>query len=409
VNSGYQFAVNVMETSRYKKYNAYAFYDDEEARKVTDEILYLEKDTSVSILNIPRPNIVLIVLESWTADLIESLGGEPGITPEFHELESQGLLFTQFYGTGNRSHEAIASLLGGHPALPYTTFTANPQKFTKMPSMVRLLNEAGYQTSFYYGGQLDYGNLRAYALFNQFDRIIEEKDIDPSVPRGRLGVHDEYLFRLHLDEMSKMAAPFFSVVFTSSSHSPYDYPMDPVITWGGTENSFLNSAYYADRSLGEYMDLARNTEWYENTLFILLADHGHNSYRNWRYESYEYHRIPLLFYGEALRPEWRGAKTDRISDNSSVPKTLLRQLGLSTEAFRWGADLFNPYSPEYAYMVLNNGYAWKSPEGEVVYSFLWSHYYKKEFPEGTSAAQEETFFKKGKSFVQELFREFLAM
>lgn len=409
VNSGYQLAVNIMETSRYEKYNAYAFYEEEEAREVTERILLVEKDTTVSIINTSRPNVVMIVLESWTADLIESLGAEPGITPRFRELEKEGLLFTRFYCTGNRSHEAIASLLGGHPALPYTTFTANPQKFNRMPSMIRVLNEAGYHTSFYYGGVLDYGNLRAYALFNQFDEIIEEKDIDPAVPRGRLGVHDEFLFQVHLDDLAKTDQPFFSLIFTSSSHSPYDFPMEPVISWGGTENPFLNSAYYTDQCLGEYMSAAKKTDWYDNTLFILVADHGHNSYRNWRYESYEFHHIPLLFYGKALREEWRGVKSGRISDNSSVTKTLLKQLGLPAGDFRWSSDLFNPYAPEYAYMVLNNGYAWKTREGEIVYSFLWSHFYKREFPEGTTQAQEETFIREGKSFVQELFREFLAM
>lgn len=273
--------------------------------------------------------------------------------------------------------------------------------------MVKTLNAAGYNTSFYFGGQLDYGNMRAYLLFNQFEKMFEEADIDPSIPRGRLGVHDEYLYRIHIDEMKDAKEPFFSVVFTLSSHSPYDFPMDPVLDWAGPENPFINSAYYADKCLGEYFEMARKQPWFDNTLFIIIADHGHNSYMNWRYESYEYHRIPLFFYGNVLKDEFRGVKSDRISDNSCLTKTILKQLNLPADEFNWGDNLFNPYAPEYAYIVLNDGYTWKSPEGEIVYSMNWNHYYKKDFPEGTTPEKEEAFIRKGESYVQVLFQDFL--
>ncbi len=407
VNSGYHFSVNLLETNRYKDYNAYQFYEQAVAEEIVKTIHHVEKDTTISILKVRSPNIVILLLESWTADIIESLGGDPGITPEFRKLEQEGLLFTEFYCTGNRSHEAVATLFGGHPALPFTTWPENPQKYRKMPSMIRMLNDSGYSSSFYFGGQLDYGNMRAYLLFNQFHHIVEEKDIDPEVPRGRLGVHDEFLFEKHLADAVKFRQPFFSVVFTLSSHSPYDQPMDPVIDRPGTHNPFLNSAYYTDRSLGEYLNHARLEPWYDSTLFIIMADHGHSSPKNWRYESYEYHRIPLLFYGNALKEEFRGVKNSRICDNSSIAKTILRQLELPSVDFPWGSDLFNPYSKEFAYVVLNNGYTWKEPGKEIVFAMQWQHYYKKEFPEGTDPEAQRQFIRKGKAYVQVLFQEFL--
>ena len=409
VNSGYHLAVNMLETNRYKKHGLYGFYDIEEARETVRQILHVEKDTTVSFLNTDRPNIIILLMESWTADLIESLGAEPGITPEFTKLEKDGILFTRFYCSGNRSHEAFATMLGGHPALPYTTFTENPQKFKKMPSMTRILNDEGYHSSFFYGGQLDYGNMRAYALFNQFHYMIEEKTIPSHYPRGRLGVHDEFLYEVFHDRIGEISEPFLSMIFTLSSHSPYDHPMEPVIDWAGTENPFINSAYYSDKALGEFFREARKQPWYPNTLFVIMADHGHNSYRHWRYESYEYHHIPLFFYGEVLKEAWRGTQVNRIADNTSFTKTLLNQLNLPSDEFPWGSDLFNPYSPEFAYVVLNNGYMWKTPEGEVVYSMKWQHFYKKDFPEGTAEQQIEDFIRQGKSYVQVLFQDFLDM
>jgi phosphoglycerol transferase MdoB-like AlkP superfamily enzyme len=407
VNSGYQFGVNLVETSKYKKSNSYQFYDITTARKTTDGILRTEKDTTISILKINRPNIVILLMESWSADLIESLGGNPGITPEFAKLEKQGLLFTQFYTTGNRSHEAMASIFSGYPALPYTTFTAKPEKFKNMPSMIKILDSAGYHTSFYFGGQLDYGNMRAFLLFNQFDKMIEDANIEPSIPRGRLGVPDQYIYPVHINDLKNEKEPFFSVLFTLSSHSPYDIPMAPVIDWAAPENPYINSAFYADKCLGEYFEMARKQPWFDSTLFIIVADHGHNTYKNWRYESYEYHHIPLLFYGNVLKEEFRGMKSDRISDNSCLSKTILRQLNLPADKFKWGEDLFNPYSPQYAYFVLNDSYSWKSPEGEIVYSMKWKDFYKKDFPQGSTPEEQEAFIRKGKSYIQVLFQDFL--
>jgi len=407
VNSGYHLAVNYMESSRYKKSNNYRFYPEENAENAVNKILEVKKDTTAQILKIDRPNIIFLLMESWTADLIESLGAEPGITPEFAEIEKDGLLFTQMYSSGHRSHEGIASLLGGHPALPYTTFTANPAKFDKLPSMVRLLNKAGYHSSFYYGGQLNYGNIRAYLHHHQFEKIVEESDIDPSIPRGRLGVHDEFLYQRHIDDLKSMQEPFFSMLFTLSSHSPYDFPMEPVIDWAGNENKFINSAYYADKCLGDYFRMARQQPWFDNTIFIIIADHSHNSYKNWPLESFEYNRVPLLFAGNALKEEFRGTQNDRIADNSSMTKTILNQLGLPSGEFKWGSDLFNPYAPEFAYVVFNDGYMWKTPKGEVSYSMMWFHYYSKKFPEGTPPEQIESFMRDGKSYVQVLFQEFL--
>jgi phosphoglycerol transferase MdoB-like AlkP superfamily enzyme len=335
------------------------------------------------------------------------MGATPGITPEFAKLEKDGLLFTRFYCSGNRSHEGIASLLGGLPALPYTTFTANPVKFPGLPSMVRIIRKEGYYSSFYYGGQLNYGNLRAYLHYNQIDKIVEESDIDLSIPRGRLGVHDEFMYKKHIEDLNKMTEPCFSVLFKRSSHSPYDYPMEPVIEWAGNENKFINSAYYADKCLGEYFRMASQQPWYENTIFIIVSDHGHNSYKNWRYESFEYHHIPLLFYGKALKDDFKGAKSDRIGDNSSLPKTILKQLNLPAEEFTWGYNLFNPYSKQFAYVVLNDGYMWKTTKGEIVYSMMWKYYYTKKFPEGTSQTAIDSFTREGKSYVEFLFQDFL--
>ena len=252
-----------------------------------------------------------------------------------------------------------------------------------------------------------YGNIKAYILYTGFQRILEEKDIDPSIPRGRLGVHDEYLYAIHAKDMMTEPQPFFSVVFSLSSHSPYDEPMDQVIDWGGNENPFVNSAYYTDRSLGQYFDKVRKEPWYKNTLFIIVADHSHNSYRNWPLESFEYHKIPFLLYGDVIKDEFRGKKIDRISSNTDITTTLLKQLGYDASAFNWSLDLFNPYSSQIAFFEMNDGVGFKSLDGEFGYNVSTKYYYFKKFTHPEDTVSQNRLLRQGRSYIEVLFQDFL--
>lgn len=156
--------------------------------------------------------------------MIESLGGDPSITPNFREMEAEGLLFTNFYASANRSQQAIASIYGGLPGLPVTTITNHPEKYHALPSLIKPLDSIGYYSSFYFGGELYYGNILSYLRYNKFDKIVEAKDIHENFKRGKLGIHDTDMLPWYVHELSKHPRPFFSTVFTVSTHSPYDYP-----------------------------------------------------------------------------------------------------------------------------------------------------------------------------------------
>jgi phosphoglycerol transferase MdoB-like AlkP superfamily enzyme len=402
VNSGYQFAFSTLENYRFMHRNPYDFYDDDVARAIVRDINYTVKDTTINILRISRPNIVIILLESWSADLVHSLNGEAGITPEFEKLIGQGILFDSFYASGNRSEQAMSSIFGGFPATPITAITHNLDKVTKLPSMIELLKDAGYYTSFYFGGHLMYGGIKSYLRIAGFEKMMEIYDYPRSIPRGKLGIHDEYILNHHLGEMENMPQPFLSVVFTLSSHSPYDQPMENVLDWGGSENNYINSAYYSDRSLGEYFEKASQAAWYDSTLFIILADHSHNSYRHWPVHSPNYRHIPLLLYGNAIRPEFRGSRVSRLSSQPDIPLTLLKQLDIDTELFTWSRDLFNPYSPEFVFYETNNGLGWIRPYGY----FVWDKsigFINLEAPEN----RKDSLVREGKAYLQVLFRDFI--
>lgn len=403
VNPAYNLMVSTLDAQSFSKENLFKSMPDELAKQLVDELHQTDCDSTISILKIKKPNIVVLLLESWSADLIESLGGEPGITPNFKNLEEEALLFTNFYASANRSQQAIGSLFAGMPGLPITTITNHPEKYGALPSMIRLLNDEGFHTSFYFGGQLIYGNILSYLIYNEFDLIVEGKDVPKEFPRGKLGVHDSFLLPWYARQLNDLPEPFFSTVFTLSSHSPYDFPMEHVIQWPKLEKDFINSAHYSDQALGDFFAMAKQQPWYEHTLFLILADHSHNTYRNHPIETFEYRKIPLLITGPALKDSLRGKHFDLISGNTDVPATLMAQLGMDYHEFFWSKNLMNKCYRPFAYFETNEGLGFKTPEGHFVWNKKLDVYYQKSLP----PEKEEQIINQGKAYLQVWFEEFL--
>lgn len=406
INSGYSLMISTLENYEFKDANPFEFYDPQEAIERVKQLHKVDKDTTIYILNTNRPNIVILLLESWSADLIYSLSGTEGITPQFHKLENEGVLFTNFYASGNRSEQAMSAIFGGFPSTPITAITHNLDKILKLPSLTKTLEKEGYSTSFYFGGQLMYGGINSFISVNGFDVIKEESDINDELPRGKLGIHDEYMLDEQLKDLKTEQQPFFSVLFTVSTHSPYDQPMDDVISWaeGDSQNDFLNSAYYTDKSLGEYFEKARKQPWYSNTLFILVADHSHTTYKNWSVDSKEYRQIPLLLYGDVIKDEFQGVKIDKIGSQTDIGVTLLSQLRIGHEDFFWSRNLFNPTTPNFAYYEATDGGGWVTPNGYFVYKkVIDGHPIMHIEPQ-----LKDSIIMDGQSYLQEVFRQFMS-
>lgn len=369
VNPAYYLVENILNSKKVESRAHFNYMDFESAKNKIEKLHETSCDSTMSILKIERPNIIIVLLESWSADLIESLGGEPGITPNFHELEKEGLLFTNIYANANRSQQAIASLFGGLPGLPVTTITNHPDKYYALPSLVKKMDSIGYHTSFYFGGELNYGNILSYLRYNEFDDIIEAKDINEGFKKGKLGYHDTDIMPWYVEQLADYKQPFFSTLFTQSTHSPYDYPkIFDEIEWPQIEKQYVNSGYYTDIAIKMFMDRAKQQTWYDSTLFIFVADHSHTSYKNHRIDSFDHHKIPMLIYGEPLNDSLKGKKFDKICGNTDLPAMILAQLGQDYEEFFWSKDVFNECYKPFAFFELNHGLGWKTPEGEFVYS-----------------------------------------
>ena len=405
MNSGFNIFVSLYENWSLKGKNPFQSFPQDEAIEIVERIYEPRGDSTLQVLTTTRPNIVLIMLESWSADLIESLGGKPGITPGFRKLEKNGILFTNIYSAGTRSEQGMASIFSGFPAHPISSITVQPDKFQGLPTLTGKLEEEGYSTSFYFGGQLIYGNIKSYIMYNGFDRIIEISDFDDDVPQGKLGVHDEFVFERQLEEVSNDPQPFFSSVFTMSTHSPFDMPLPELkVDWGGHVNMYLNSAWYTDSCLYAYIQQAKSKSWYDSTLFIIVADHSHHAYYNWGYHSKEYHHIPLLFFGNVIKPEYRDVKVDKLGSQVDIVSTLFSQLQLSDFPFQWSKNLLSPETPEFAYVAFEEGIGWIRPNASFFWDKKINHFYTKDIPD---SLDQQKIIREGKAFLQMVFKQYM--
>lgn len=402
-NSVFNLYISYHENKRAMNENPFNEVSNELAIKNVKEIYHTPKDSCTKVLNEPKPNIVLVILESWSSDLIFTPKNEKTVTPRFHELMNEGLYFDNIYASGPRSEQGMASIFSGFPAHPISSITVQPDKYNKLPSIIKDFKELGYHSSFYFGGQLIYGNIKSYIISNQFDRIKEVYDFETDVAQGKLGIHDEFTLQEMLEDLNKDKEPFFSSIFTISTHSPYDQPMEEKISWGGKNQKYLNSAYYTDYSLGKFIDEAKKQEWYDNTLFIFVADHSHHTYKKYPMQNIEYQKIPLLLYGNVIDSAFRGKTNSHLGIQTDIASTLLSQLSMNAEDYPWSKNLLNPYSPQFAYSSYEEGFSWKRPIGGVSYEkrFDRVHYF-----EGAEHAKDSLLLE-GRSYLQVLFQEYL--
>jgi phosphoglycerol transferase MdoB-like AlkP superfamily enzyme len=390
-----------MDFGSLEKNNPFVFMDSQTADEVVRKLRETSKDTTISLLDRKDINIVVILLESWTADVMESISGSSEIAPYFNFLSKNGLLFTNFYSTGHRSQQAICSMLSGFPSVPNYDITDNHSKYKHLPSLVDVLKQSGYYTSFYFGGNLDYGNIRSFLLHSNFDEIIEGKNIERKIPRGKLGIHDQYMFDYQLNKLDKLQEPFFNVLFTVSSHSPYDQPkIVEELDWDTKELKYLNSIKYTDYCLGQYFEKAKNKSWYDNTLFILISDHSHPSHIERSYYERDHQRIPMLWFGNVLKKEFWGTQCEIIGSHVDMPETLLSQLNLNADLFKWGKNMFNPYSYKFVYYEIVRGFGWIAPEGSYSYRNEMRYFLGDE-------TQKDTLLFTGKAYTQKLFETYL--
>ena len=403
VNPNWNLVQSILKNKTNFDGNPYKKHSQEKVDEFI-KIINQENDSSTYVLNSKNPNIVFILLESWSADNIESLGGLNGITPYFKALEKEGLLFTNFYSNGWTSDQAMSSIFSSFPVFPYVSIINQTDKARKLPCLTKSLIKNGYHSSFFFGGQLTYGNIKGYLLSQGFD-IVKDENQYKHLPSGRLGVHDEYMFKQFKKELNSLPQPFMSTLFTISSHSPFDFPAVHKLSFNSKEDKYVNSVAYTDKCLGDFIASVKNEDWYANTLFVILADHSHNSPRNWRVAQKERFKIPMLWFGEVLKPNYKGSKCDKLSSHIDITPTILDQLDQDNTANKFGRDIFNKQQQVFVPYAFHRGYGLISNQG--YYAF--SEDYNKVFEiEASDSTQMKLIKEQTEIYFQAAFEDYLS-
>ena len=323
------------------------FYSDAEAKEILRPVFSRSEgsDSCIIALKTPRPDIYLVVLESFSAHVMPSLGGED-IAPKLDEVARQGVSFTNFYAESFRTDRALATILSGYPSLPTTSVFKFTRKFEKLPSLARELAKAGYAPAYYYGGDINFANQGGYLHATGYETLVSEKDFPASYNTGKWGVPDEFVFARVLDDVAKSdknGNPLFSVVQTSSSHEPFEVPFSRL------ENKRANSIAYADSCLGVFLDGLRQSGRWDNAMVVITGDH-YGTYPEGLTDPLARHHVPLVITGGAV--EGAPATVAAPGSQSGIAPTVLALLGLDGSAF--------PHSRNMLSVRPGGQYAWMS-------------------------------------------------
>jgi phosphoglycerol transferase MdoB-like AlkP superfamily enzyme len=377
--------------------NPYEFGDLKTASAMVDT-LTVKRGVPHKVLNTIKPNVIIIVLESFSGYLIGPIGGDTLVTPNFNHFIKEGVFFSEFYASGTRTDKAIPAILDGYPAQPAQSIVKEPRKSQTLPSLVKILIENGYNSSFWYGGEINFANFNSFVIGSGFHNIITKNNFDPVNYNSKWGVHDHILFRTLQDSMKSIREPFLSVILTLSSHEPFDVPMEPVFIGKDDMTKYKNSVYYADRSLGAFIDWAKETDWWKNTLIVLVADHCARVSEDMLIYEQDVFKIPMLWFGGAVSE--RGIRINKLGSQVDIPVTILDQLGISG-SFPFAKDLLSDQSRSFAFYTFNEGF------GFITDSSAYFYDQKQKMPVLKKGKDPDYAGENGKAYLQVLFNDYL--
>ncbi|ARV16781.1 sulfatase [Polaribacter sp. SA4-12] len=382
--------------------NPYKYFDDEIAKEIINknrnQLLTANTD---SILNTTKPNVILIIWEGLTAKVVGALGGEPTVTENLNRLSEEGILFTNFYANGDRTDKGLPAILSGYYPPPVKRIMRMPNKTRSLPMLPQKMIDLGYKTSFYYGGDLNFGNMNTYLRNAGITNFIDGSEFDKADWNSKWGAHDHVLInRLTKDLEGKQETPFFKIALTLSSHEPYQFPDTYKFGENSEDNKFRSSHAYTDKTIGKFIEFAKKQSWYANTLIVIMADHGHTSPKHeGPFNSPKRFRIPMLWLGGAVHKP--GLKIDNFSSQVDFPYTLLDLLKADNSDFTFSKNIFNTSYKQYVNYLFNKGFGTLTKNGVFIYDYVSDEAI---LEKGTETARLDSL---GKAISQNSFQDFM--
>lgn len=341
----------------------YRFLDDDENRRLFSMLTDIPSDTTGQPLLInKRPDIYIIILESFSSHLFPSLGGEK-IAVKLDSIAKDGLLFTRFYANSFRTDRGIPAILSAYPGQPSTSIMKFVSKTENLPSLSKELKEkGGYSLRYYYGGDANFTNMKAYLVSAGFDEIVSDVDFPVGKRLSKWGAHDDVLFEYAIRDVKPYDStrPRLTVIQTSSSHEPFDVPYDDK---GRFPDKRAKAFAYTDSCAAGFVNALRHSPEWDNSLIVLVPDH-YGAYPDLT-GHIERHKIPLILTGGALK---RKGTDNTVGSQIDITATLLDALGLKSAAFPFSKNLLSAKSPHFAFFADPSAIGMVSDGDSVVFN-----------------------------------------
>ena len=347
------------------------FFPEEERKEVMETLSssprtgYGNEEDSMkpqTLLNTSRPNILIILMESFSANAVGAVGGDSVITPNLNRLSREGVLFTNMYANSFRTDRGIVSVLNGYLAQPTTSIMKYPAKSQTLPSIAKSLTNEGYIANMLYGGDINFTNMQSYFFGSGYSRITADRDFPITSRLSKWGANDDITFHYLYEDIKSRdnQAPWLTTFLTLSSHEPFEVPYHRLDEMG----LYPNSVAFTDSCIGHFIEKLKELPVWKNTLVIFVSDHGYPYPKDVTgYEPRRYH-IPMLWIGGAVK---KPVVIDKLANQTDLAATLLNQLEIDHDAFTFSRNILSPDYPEYAFYTYSNGFGFIDSTGISVY------------------------------------------
>lgn len=373
------------------------FFDQHEAERIYKAHAYTPSQPAKQLLRTQNPNIIVVMMEGFGADLSSIFSSHQGLTPCFDSLARTGVLFTNVHAASTRTDKGVVGMLSGYPAQPHMPIMNYSNKHEKIATLSGTLHERGYNTYFFYGGNKHFANMNSYLTHAKFSYIFDLQDFPQKLNTFKWGVHDEFVFDKAVTELSQATQPFFSYIMTLSHHEPFTPPTNRKFT-DKPENisKIFTAAHYADSCIGNFIYKAQQEPWWDNTVIIFIADHANTQPDDKTHADITRYKIPMLWLGGAV------ASADIITKTCSqidLPATLLSQLRINYADFTYSNDILDTAYSGHALFVYNDGFGVATEN----YYQIWD-YKAHNYIANTNNTQDTLF---AKALYQITFQDFL--
>ena len=367
VNPAFSIVSSVFKTRDYAE--MYNFYPEAERQQIFESLHYATAGTPrEQLLRSQRPNVLIILMEGCGGVFVNAVDSlaDPAVTPHLNRLARQGVVFTRCYANSFRTDRGTVCTLSGYPAFPGVSVMKVPSKCERLPSIARSLRSVGYTTEFLYGGDINFTNTNGYLLATGYERTYGDKDFPADVRRTHdWGVTDSIAFDRLLSMVKAYPAdrPWHTTFLTLASHEPWGVPYNRL-----PDDKIANSMAYLDHCIGRFIEALRRLPQWDNTLVILLPDHGINYPQGIGDENPRKSHIPMIWTGGAVCGPRR---LDVLCNQTDLCATLLGQMGLPHDEFRFSRDvLADTYDRPSAVHVWSEGIGWTDTTGHTALNLV---------------------------------------